>query len=251
MVSSTEKGRRLSSPPRLSPEEAALVPVRQAATVLLLRPTKEHNDHTGQTSSNGQAGRNGQLEVFVQHRVTTMDFAAGVVVFPGGRVDDVDRLGVESNPYDAGLVGRHRRAWYNTSLGAGPEEEADLAVATILHAAVREVSEEAGVVLDADQLVPWANWITPVGHPKRFDTFFYVAAVREDQQLRHQTTEASNSEWTTPGALLDAYAQGHIKVMRPTHAHLFNLHRLGSVEAAVRNPEEIFPVRPPMPAEES
>ena len=32
----------------------------------------------------------GGLEVFVQHRVSTMDFAAGAVVFPGGRVDPVD-----------------------------------------------------------------------------------------------------------------------------------------------------------------
>lgn len=30
------------------------------------------------------------IEVFVQHRASTMDFAAGVIAFPGGRVDDVD-----------------------------------------------------------------------------------------------------------------------------------------------------------------
>ena len=48
------------------------VPIKPAVSVLMIR--------------DGATG----LEVFVQHRVSTMDFAAGVVVFPGGRVDPID-----------------------------------------------------------------------------------------------------------------------------------------------------------------
>ncbi len=55
------------------------VPIRPAVSVIMVR--------------DGDSG----LEAFVQHRVTTMDFAAGVVVFPGGRVDPVDRQGLRAS----------------------------------------------------------------------------------------------------------------------------------------------------------
>ncbi|MBR7560302.1 hypothetical protein KC218_27520, partial [Mycobacterium tuberculosis] len=54
------------------------------------------------------------LEAFVQHRVTTMDFAAGVVVFPGGRVDPVARQGAESIEVDDPDL--HLEAWSDSTI---------------------------------------------------------------------------------------------------------------------------------------
>ena len=72
-----------------------------------------------------------------------------MVVFPGGRVDAVD-ISSEGDP--------------------------------IRRCALRETSEETGVVLTETDLHPWAHWITPEIEPRRYDTTFFVAAVPDDQQ---------------------------------------------------------------------
>src|SRR4029453_345901 len=126
----------------------AVVTPRLAASVIILR--------------DGPEG----LEVFVQHRVSTMDFAAGMVVFPGGRVDDVDKQGWE---YPDELLLRHARAWGKSSLATNGPLRPE-AAGMLLAAAQREVFEEAGIQLEAGELLPWANWVTPTDQPKRFDT---------------------------------------------------------------------------------
>lgn len=180
--------------------------------------------------------------VFVQHRVSTMDFAAGMVVFPGGRVDDVDR---EVQDFPAELLRRNADAWHLTSL-ADDDGPASLANAgTMLAAARREVFEEAGIELDAGDLVPWANWVTPPDQPKRFDTFFYIASLPSGTEPRHQTTEASSSLWMTVREVLDSEAASSLKLMPPTLALLRELLELGSVGAVLGLVREIVPVRPP------
>ena len=54
------------------------IPVRPAATVMLVRDTP--------ASSAPQPG----IEVFLMRRHAAMEFAAGMTVFPGGGVDDRD-----------------------------------------------------------------------------------------------------------------------------------------------------------------
>ena len=68
------------------------------------------------------------LETYLLHRHARMAFAPSMVVFPGGRVDAVDASG-EGDP--------------------------------IRRCALRETSEETGVVLTATDLYRWAHWITP------------------------------------------------------------------------------------------
>ena len=104
------------------------VPVRDAATVMLLR-----------------AGPDG-FEVFLQRRVPSMEFAAGMTVFPGGARD----------PQDADL-----RA-----------------------TAVREVLEETGVRLEPGRPHPWARWVTPEDELRRYDTLFFVAVLPDGAQPR-------------------------------------------------------------------
>ncbi|XAZ31084.1 NUDIX domain-containing protein [Paenarthrobacter ureafaciens] len=135
-------------------KDTPVAEARLAASVILLR--------------DASAG----LEAFVQHRVSSMDFAAGMVVFPGGRVDASDAEGWD---YSSELLERHAADWAMSSIAASdPHAQAG----TVLAAAIREVFEEAGLTLDASQLRPWANWVTPTDMPKRFDTYFYVAKAR-------------------------------------------------------------------------
>lgn len=191
----------------------------------------------GRVASQGAASG---LEVFVQHRVSTMDFAAGMVVFPGGRVDNVDSTGWD---FADDVVERHAAAWHRSSIAVEPASARHNA-GRVLAAAQREVSEEAGLKLDAGTLRPWANWVTPEDQPKRFDTYFYVACPSAGAEPQHQTTEASSSLWMPVRGILDAEAAGTLKLMPPTLVLLDELLALGTVEAVLAEERDIFPVRP-------
>ncbi|GAA1629803.1 MULTISPECIES: NUDIX hydrolase [Brevibacterium] len=191
------------------------VPIRPAVSVIMVR--------------DGESG----LEVFVQHRVSTMDFAAGVVVFPGGRVDPVDVAGAEAVIVSDPEL--HRAAWQDSTI-----DDWRVLIAT----AVREVAEETGAVIDPNALTPWANWVTPLGQPKRFDTYFYVMAADDALAPQHVTTEAHTSEWLSVAALLAAESAGELKLMRPTFVLLSELATFASAAAVTAGPRAIDVVRP-------
>lgn len=198
--------------------------VQRAASVLMLRESTQG------------------LEVFIQHRATTMDFAAGVVVYPGGRVDEQDSAAAGQVPDLVATA--HAKRWAQTSVADLGDEHAAFAASVLAVAALREVWEETGATLSFQQLQPWANWVTPSGSPKRFDTFFYVAGLEPGQEPQHQTTEATTSQWITPTELLRASDAGRLRLMAPTRATLQAVHRLGSLHAVLGSSAQILPVRP-------
>ncbi|OIH85239.1 hypothetical protein BLJ79_08650 [Arthrobacter sp. UCD-GKA] len=203
-----------------------VVPARKAASVLMLR-TREKI-----------------LEVFIQHRATTMDFAAGMVVFPGGRVDQADRVAALEDPAAAGILASHAAAWRNTSLAGAEPNHDHFESSVVLAAARREVFEETGCLLEAEQLRPWANWVTPPQQPKRFDTFFYVASPAPGCLPRHQTTEAVSSVWMAVEEVLAAHERGQLRLMLPTQALLQSVLETGSLEMILAANVPIVPVRP-------
>lgn len=200
------------------------VPARQAASVIMLR----------------QAGSG--LETFVQHRATTMDFAAGAVVFPGGRTDPEDAdfdFGDQVRP----VLAQHSIGWQKTSLGAARLEQAHRNASMMLRTGLREVEEETGVDLLPGVMRPWANLITPVGYPKRFDTFFYVAVVNDDIMPENITTEATFADWhRITDILTDADAQ-RIALMSPTRYLLEGIVELGSLQALALRDVVVEPIR--------
>lgn len=198
------------------------VPIRPAVSVIMLR--------------DGDEG----LEVFVQHRVSTMDFAAGAVVFPGGRVDPVDSEA--ANGIEVADPEVHVDAWKESTIA-----EADAGWRVLLAAAVREVAEETGAVLDPSLLRPWANWVTPLGQPKRFDTYFYIVSAEEADAPRHLTTEAHTSEWLPVTSILASAAAGDLMLMRPTFVLLSELAQFDSAAVATAGERTIDVIRPEHP----
>lgn len=205
--------------PAAQPE--ALVDPRLAVSVVLLR--------------DAPAG----LEVFVQHRVSTMDFAAGVIAFPGGRVDEIDSTHMN---FSAALLKKHVNAWRNTSIGHR-SSQARHDAGRLIAAALREVSEECDMALSPEALRPWANWITPEGSPKRFDTFFFVSPLAAGVEPRHVTTEASQSQWTQVHRLLEGESAGHLRLLPPTLAILDDLLDIGAADQVIESLRNIEPVR--------
>ena len=148
--------------------------------------------------------RRGVLEVFVQHRALTMDFAAGAVVFPGGRVDPVDA---------------------RTALAMGT---------TVARACgARETLEETGAVVDPLDLIPWDRWVTPIRYPKRFDVDFFLLPVEQGDDFGHRTGEATHSEWMSVADLVHRTEAGDLALVPPTRTIVDELSALGSLEAVL------------------
>ena len=125
-------------------------------------------------------------------------------VFPGGKLDDADRVG-----------------------GGGDE-------AALRRAAVREAAEEAGLALEADALILISRWITPKIAPKRFDTYFYLASVPASAPVRVDGGEIANHRWFTPRAAVEARAAGEIRLAPPTFVSVTWLADHRSADEAVR-----------------
>ena len=216
---------------------------KDAATVVLLRE--------------GEQG----TEVFLQRRVRNMPFAGGMTVFPGGGVDprDADASIAWSGPpprwwaerfecteeVARALVCAAVRETFEESgvLLAGPDPDAVVADTRPYAEArprleSRELSlagflAESGLVLRADLLRPWANWVTPVDEPKRYDTRFFLAAMPDGQRADGVTTEAAHAYWSTPEDALEQWRRGHCGLLPPTWVTLSEIGACDGVEAAL------------------
>ncbi|MEU4739523.1 NUDIX hydrolase [Actinosynnema sp. NPDC023658] len=240
----------------MAPEDFTGPPVepRSAATVVLVR--------------DGDAG----LEAFLLRRVAGMAFAGGMTVFPGGGVDprDADTSVAWSGPPPSSWAARFGcsvelatalvcaavRETFEESgvLLAGPSSTsvvADTAAFATARAALvaRELSlaqflAAEGLVLRADLLRPWANWLTPVEEPRRYDTFFFAAVLPEGQSADGVTTEASDAAWQRPTDALADWKAGRRALMPPTWVTLAELEELGSVAAVLSEPRTVSKVIP-------
>ena len=209
-------------------ERRGEVPVpRDAATIALVR--------------DGDAG----IEAYLMRRQSTMDFAAGMYVFPGGKVQESDQL-VEA------WVGPSPQEW-GTLLGCDADTARGLVVA-----AVRETFEESGILLagpDADTIVAdtsapdmqaarlaletgeygfaeflaerglvlradligaWSHWITPAFEPRRYDTRFFVAALPKGQVVGELPGEADRADWMPVARVLEHVQAGTAMLLPPT-----------------------------------
>ncbi|MFF9689020.1 NUDIX hydrolase [Streptomyces sp. NPDC014623] len=222
----------------LASGELTAVTPRRAATVMLLR------DATAEPGSVGPA-------VHMLRRRTSMAFAGGAYAYPGGGVDPRDddhlvgwagpsldtwagRLGVGTAAEAQALVCAAVRETFEEAgvLLAGPT--ADTVVSDTTGAGweadrealvARELSfagflGRRGLVLRSDLLGAWARWITPAFEPRRYDTWFFVAALPEGQRTRNASTEADRTVWIRPGDAIDGYDRGDLLMMPPTVATL-------------------------------
>ncbi|HET7702553.1 MAG TPA: MBL fold metallo-hydrolase [Candidatus Limnocylindrales bacterium] len=204
-----------------------------AATVVLLRP----------------AARGGEPEVLLTRRPTTMAFAGGMHVFPGGRVDAADR--------DPGAGARSARSPDEAARALG--DNLPPADALALHVAViRELAEEAGVSLEdadgrlrTDRLAPIAHWVTPRFMPRRFSTWFFVADLPPGAEPVFAADEVADHRWVTSTAALEQLAAGEIGMWGPTTSVLERLVEIGARTAAdVASAIVMRPAPPPRVVEE-
>ncbi|WP_442958043.1 NUDIX hydrolase [Phenylobacterium sp.] len=209
--------------------------IKPAATILLLRDDPS-------------------FEVLMVKRHHQIDFASGALVFPGGKTH----------------AGDHDPAWADHVVGW---EDFDAEQRGLRIAAIREVFEEAGILLahrrngepiggeacpmevreavdqgrtpfldvvtgidarlDLGALTVFARWITPAIVPKRFDTWFYAVKAPDDQLAACDGRETVDAEWIEPAEALRLAETGGRKVIFPTRMNLKLLAEAGGADDAV------------------
>ncbi|TXS50303.1 NUDIX hydrolase [Streptomyces sp. uw30] len=227
--------------------EGSLTPVapKRAATVMLLRDT----------DTGGPA-------VHMLRRRSSMAFAGGAYAYPGGGVDPrdeqqirwagptrawwADRLGVEEAVAQAIVCAAVRETYEEAGvLLAGPTDdsvvgdttgddwETDRAALVARDVSFAEFLDRRGLALRSDLLGAWTRWITPEFEPRRYDTWFFVAALPEGQRTRNASTEADRTVWIRPTDAAASYDKGELLMMPPTIATLRQLTAYDSAAQAL------------------
>jgi 8-oxo-dGTP pyrophosphatase MutT (NUDIX family) len=200
-------GRR-SSPQRslagMDDDREAAEEIRKAASLVVARE--------------GVAGP----EILVLERGASSRFLPGYIAFPGGAVDESDKL--------------LAMKWF------GDAVEADRA------ASVRELLEEAGLALTSDGLVEadslervdqappaasqlreLAHWVAPEQVPVRFDARFFAAASPAGLTPTPDGGETAAAWWAAPKALLEEWESGDRLLYWPTY---FTMRKLADCSTA-------------------
>jgi 8-oxo-dGTP pyrophosphatase MutT (NUDIX family) len=182
----------------------------------------------------GEAG----LEVLLLTRHAASGFAAGALVFPGGKIDLADE-GLfpgepPSHPSPAFWVGAIRETFEECGVLLA-RRGGKLLDAAEVAALPREAAHDASAFsrllgsekleLATDLLVPFAHWITPPDSPKRFDTHFFVAPVPPDQRPAPDGHETTGLLWTSPHELVEAAKAGRANLVFATRLNLLKLGR--------------------------
>ncbi|MEE1799742.1 NUDIX hydrolase [Streptomyces sp. JV176] len=111
--------------------------------------------------------------------------------------------------------------------------EADRAALVARELSFADFLHRRGLVLRSDLLGAWARWITPEFEPRRYDTWFFVAALPAGQRTRNASTEADRTVWIRPSEATEAYDKGELLMMPPTVATLRQLQSYGTAADAL------------------
>jgi 8-oxo-dGTP pyrophosphatase MutT (NUDIX family) len=192
-------------------------------------------------------------EVLVVERAGTMAFAAGALVFPGGRIDAADTKLAADIGVDASAVAAIRETIEETAVPAGlsPLPDADTARALQEELAANrpftEVLRERGLRLDVAALTPFARWVPKFHAVRRFDTLFFIARSPPGEwEPRVIEGECAGAEWLSATEVLRRDRSGEARLIFPTRRTLERLaqHRSFDEIRADALAHQLTPVTP-------
>ena len=169
-----------------------MTPARRAATVVLVRDAGDG------------------LETLMLRRSSKIAFA-GMWVFPGGRIDEEDRV-------------------------EGDE------VAGARRAAVREAQEEAGLLVEERDLVTFSHWTPPPSTPTRYLTWFFIARA-PGADVSVDGGEIHEHAWMRPSDAFRRRNAREIELAPPTFVTLYELGQCRDVETALARARSREPER--------
>lgn len=203
-----------------------LPPPIPAATLVLMRPSPA-----------------GPPQLLMMERTRSMAFAAGALVFPGGRIDPDDHLlaerigrGIE---HAAARIAAIRETIEETGLAPAVSPSPEAAVVNQLRQELEEETpfstlvEAFGLNLDLGALTPFARWCPTFREARRFDAMFFVAeAPAGAAEASAAEAEAVRTLWNTAREVLEEADSGRARIIFPTRRNLERLARFASIGEA-------------------
>jgi 8-oxo-dGTP pyrophosphatase MutT (NUDIX family) len=195
------------------------------------------------------------LHVLMLERTRRAVFGPGATVFPGGAVDAGDRdprllarvvdlddgTASAEQGLDAGglayRVAAVRECFeeagillaYDGATGVPVEHGPQLTTVRneLNDGTLRFVDllETHALVLTGRDLRLFSHWLTPVGAPRRYNTWFFVAPAPDGADGTHDDNELVASGWVRPHDALAQHARGEIDLIFPTEMTLRALAR--------------------------
>ena len=192
-------------------------------------------------------------ELLMVERSGKMAFAAGALVFPGGRIDEADRQLGESLGIDPAEVAAIRETVEETAVPVGlsplPSRDAARTIQNELIAdrPFAELLREWDLNLDAKALTPFARWVPKFHAVRRFDTLFYVARCADcDWEPRVVESECAGAFWFTAAEVLERDRRGEAQLIFPTRRNLERLAQHSTFEE-IRADALAHPMNPVTP----
>jgi len=173
--------------------DAAEVPPIPAASVIVLRDSP--------------------LEVLMIRRHSKSSFVPDAWVFPGGVVEASDRAETELATMRiaaARELFEESGIWLGAPLVDAEDKRRKLLAGEIAFASLLDESP-----LELEKLVWTSRWITPVGVPKRFDTYFFLAVVDRHAIASAENVEAVEVIWIAPAEAIEK-----LQIVFPTQKNL-------------------------------
>ena len=198
----------------LSGDPAAPVEAIPAASVMLLR---------------GEP-----FEVLMLRRHARSSFVPSAWVFPGGIVERADEEASQALADGSQLATMRIAAvretfeesgvWIGDALPEMQERRRALLARELAFSALTKASAPA-----LERLILTSRWITPVGLPKRFDTWFFLAEVPAETAASPEQQETVETLWIRSQAALESHARGEMQMVFPT---LRNLEAIAAFQTA-------------------
>jgi 8-oxo-dGTP pyrophosphatase MutT (NUDIX family) len=216
----------------LAPE----VPARPAATTIVVRGNP--------------------LQALFMRRSAASTFVPDAWIFPGGAVDDVDRKLAAAKGGDELTVAKlcaARELFEEAGIWVGPPLDDPSSWRGRLLDDPDLFDELARIAPpDLDRFVPTSRWITPVGSPKRYDTWFFLVEVGADAEATPELREGMEMTWRTPAAALEGFRSATFPMVFPTIRNLMAIEPFTSPAAllASRSEADLTPIQPTLKIED-
>jgi 8-oxo-dGTP pyrophosphatase MutT (NUDIX family) len=185
----------------------------------------------------------GAPEILMMERAQTMAFAAGALVFPGGRIEaDDHQAAAELAPGledGAARVAAIRETIEETGVAAALTPQPEVTVLDELRRRLAAAEPFAGLLaqfglaLDAAALTQFARWCPNFRETRRFDTLFYLTEAPPGANLATADgAEAARTFWATAAEVLEEIDAGRAHAIFPTRRNLERLAQFASLSEA-------------------
>lgn len=170
--------------------------------------------------------RRDPFDVLFLRRAATSTFVPDAWIFPGGGVDPIDESLTARWGGDEQILMRVcavRELFEETGIWIGPPLSDPVAARAALFenpATFADLVRESPP--DLERLVWTSRWVTPVGVPKRYDTWFFLVAVEEEEaeEALEDRREGVEIAWLSPASALARHESGDFSMVFPTVRNL-------------------------------